>query len=254
MTIEEQDGALQEQEETTPALEGIQDLAEETEQVEQPEQPIQETPPPQDNDNVRRLRQAKQKAENERDEAMRFIDEFRRNQAAPKVEPEPEEELNIDPEDLASGKHILKIERKFQKMERNYQEQLGRIQQQSAATAAESQLRSKYPDIDKVINSDTVAQLREQYPEIAASINSNPDVYSKSVAAYTMIKRLGLSNDQSSIEGQARLQQNASRPRSSSAVTKQKQESPLSQANSYGGLTKEMKAQAARELAEILGS
>jgi len=254
MTIEEQDVAVVDEQETTPALEGIQDLVEETEEETTTEQQVQETPPPQDNDNVRRLRLAKQKAEQERDEAMRFIDEFRRNQAAQKPQPEPEEELSIDPEDLASGKHILRMDRKFKKMERDYQEQLSRIQQQSAATAAETQLRSQYPDIDKVINSDTVAQLREQFPEIAASINSNPDVYSKSVAAYTMIKRLGLSKDQSTIEGHARLKQNSSRPQSSSAVAKQKHESPLSQANSYGGLTKEMKAQAARELAEILGS
>jgi hypothetical protein len=214
-----------------------------------PETPVQAAT--ESDDNVTRLRRAKQNADRERDEAIRQLSEFRRQQAAPVVE--EDEETTIDPEDLVSGKQHLKLSRQIQQMKRDQAEQIERISQQAAEVAAASQLRYQYPDIDKVINAETVARLREEYPELASSINSNPDVYAKSVAAYTMIKRLGLSKDTSTIESQVRLNQNVSKPQSSAAAAPQRSDSPLSQVNAYqNGLTKEMKQAAAKELSDIL--
>jgi hypothetical protein len=242
------------EQETSPALEGIQELDKETEQPE--ESPKQEKQPqnqPQVEENMRNLREAKLRAERERDELLRERNEFLQRQQQPAPEPEEDYNIAIHPDDIPEGKHLLKINKRFQKMEREYQERLNNYERQASMLAAESQLRIKYPDIDKVINAETIAMLKEQEPELAASVNANPDIYSKSVAVYKMIKRLGIHKDPETLQAQAQLYQNNQKPRNSSAVSPQKAESPLSQASAYGaGLTKEMKEQARRELAAIL--
>jgi len=240
-------------EETSPALEGIQDL-EEAPQEQAEEAPQQEEIKPKSDDNIRRLRQAKEKVERERDEALRYIEEVRRQQAQKPAEPEEDYSLELDPSDLAEGKHLLKMNRRIEKMERESLERSRRYEQQSQAAMAESQLRVKYPDIDKVINPDSIAALREEYPELAESINSNNNTYSKAVAAYTMIKRLGIHKDEVSTEGEALLRRNNSRPRASASIAPNASENALDHAHSYGALTKEMKAQALKELNDVLGN
>ena len=240
---------VEQTEEVSPALEGIQALEQEPQEAPQPEQP-------QANDNVRALRLAKQQAERERDEAMRLIAEFKQQQQAMHKPQEPEEDLsvNLNPDDYAEGKHLLKMSRRMQKMESEYRERMQQFENQSRALAAESQLRMQYPDIDKVINAENIALLRDEYPELAATINSNQDTYSKSVAAYTMIKKLGIHKDAVVNDAQNRIVQNSQKPRSSASVSPQRAESPLNHAHGFAnGLTKEAKEQAARELAEIIG-
>lgn len=248
-------------EEASPALEGIQELQEE-EQEEAPQEK-QEQIQPQPNESVRNLRLAKQKAERERDELVQRMQDIERRllgsgiigQISQSQAPQEEDlTLTINPDELAEGKHLLKVSKKMAKMENDFKEKIAQYEQKAAALAAESQLRIQYPDIDKVINSDNIALLRDEYPELAATINANPDIYSKSVAAYTMIKKLGIQEDPVANENQERIFQNSTKPRSSSSVSPRKSDSPLSMANSYaGGLTPAAKAQARKELEDILG-
>lgn len=244
---------VQEEVESTPALEGIQELQQEQTEQSEPEQK-QEQIQIKSEDNVRQLRLAKQKAERERDELLKRLEAVERNQAPVKQQEEEDDSFSINPDDLAEGKHLLKVSKKITKLERNLEERISRYEQQAAALAAESQLRIQYPDLDKVINQENIALLKDEYPELAATINANPDLYSKSVAAYTMIKRLGIHQDAPVQENQQRYYQNATKPRASASVAPQKSDKPLD--NAYGfsrGLTKEMKAQAERDLNDILG-
>jgi hypothetical protein len=254
---------LQEQEqEETPALEGIQELEQQEEQPEEQEEQIEEQQAQQASqkeENIRALREAKIRAERERDQLMREREEYQRylayqQQMQQQMQPQEDYNINIAADDIAEGKHLHKINKRLQKMEQDYQQRLQVYEQQAAALAVESRLRVQFPDIDKVINAENIAYLREHEPEFAMSLNANQDLYSKSVAAYKIIKKLGLHAEPEDLQAQAQYYQNVRKPLPSNAISVQQKTSPISQASAYGaGLTKEMKAQARRELAEILG-
>lgn len=240
--------------EQSPAAQGMQVLDETTSEQEtiqeQPKEEKQQQESPKLEENIRALREAKLKAERERDDILRYVQEMQQKQQ-PK-EPEEDLDIRLDPEDYAEGKHLLKLTKRMQKIEKDYQDRLANYEKQAAVLAAESQLRVKYPDIDSVINAENIAALREMEPELAASLHVNPDIYSKSVAAYKLIKKLGIHKDTPDLYAQGAASVNAKRPRSSAAIAAQSDD-PIQKAYAYGsGLTKEMKDAARRDLEAIL--
>jgi hypothetical protein len=237
----------------SPALEAIEELQEETQQEEVEQGQKQPQRSTTEQDNIVRLRKAREAAERERDEAIAYIRQMQQKQAQP-VEPEEDLSINLAPDDLVDGKTALKLSRKMQKVEKEQRERLEQYEQRLAALTAEAQLRTKYPDIDNVINADNLQILKDEEPELFSVVMRETDIYSKSVAAYKMIKKLALEKDPVVQENKARVQQNLSKPRRAASVAPQRSESPLDKANAYAnGLTKEMKEQARREMAAILG-
>ena len=150
----------------------------------------QETPAQQ---NMKILRQQAEQAQRERDQMAQRLAEYEsmRNQQQPvKQQEQPEDnEVNLAPDELAEGKHLSKVARKIQNLEKK----LAQYEQQTSEQVAESRLKMQYPDFDKVVSADNIAMLRNLHPEIASTLNaSSSDLYSKAVSAYTMIKRLGI--------------------------------------------------------------
>lgn len=205
--------------------------------------------------NWREIREAKLRAEWERDQLAREISALKMQRQKPTIT-EEDDDLNINPDAIIEGKDLQKIiKQERQRAERNYQRQLQQQQQQTVKQLNDYRIRQEMPDIDAVVNQNTVDILKTNYPEIADSISANPDEYSKLKSAYVVMKKLGIV--QSTAQGydhqqdKTRIQQNLAKPRPIQSVTQR--QSPLANSGAYEGtLTDEMKAATWKEMRQYL--
>jgi multidrug efflux pump subunit AcrB len=214
----------------------------ETEPVEQPQQEQRVAP----QESFRQLRELKEKAQRERDEAYRLLKQYEDNQNnKQQVQDSQEDELGLDADQYAEGKHLSKVDKKVRRLE----EQLKQYQQQSSAQSVENKILSQYPDFDKIVSQDNIEQLRNDFPEMAQTLHSSNDLYSKAIATYKLIKRLGISPENTYDVERAAVQRNAAKPKSLASIAPQQSDSPLSKANAFAnGLTDELKSQLHKEM------
>lgn len=191
------------------------------------------------------LRDKAEQAERRAQEAERLLEQYSSQQQS--VE-EPEEDLSMDEDSLVEGKHLAKVYKEV----RQLKSQLKQYEQKSTVSAVELKLKAQYPDFDNIVSGENLANLKAAYPEIAHTINSSNDLYSKAVSAYTMIKKLGISEPVDVYsEDKARAQKNAAKPRSMASISPQQGDSPLTKANAFatdGSLSKDLKAQLWKEM------
>jgi chromosome segregation ATPase len=214
----------------------------EVEQIEENTQSTEKNP----KESFRELRQKMDRIQRERDEALNYIKniEAKTNNNVPDNSND-DEDFNLDPDALAEGKHISKVAKKI----KNLEQKLKSFQQQSTETATEARLKAKYQDFDKVVSKDNVEALRDSHPELWETINSAPDLYNRAVTAYTMIKELRLSPDDSFDAAKIAVQKNSAKPRPLNSVSPQQGDSPLSRANAFeAGLTDELRDQLRKEM------
>jgi len=206
--------------------------------------------------NLRALREAKERAEREREEMFRLMMQMQQ-QNQPKaqeyVEPEPEDDLSIEDDALAEGKHVRHVNkavREQQKQIRELQKQLQSYQAQSSESIIEAKLKAKYSDFDDVVSLKNIETLRDEYPELALMISSTPDLYAKGASAYSIIKQYGIHKDPVIDRNREVALRNMAKPRPLSSVNPQQGDSPLSKANAFanGEFTQEMKEQLRREM------
>ena len=200
--------------------------------------------------NFKALRQEKERAEQERNEAMMRLAEYEKQQT-PKEhdnrEHDEDLEINIGDDDLFEGKHYKKLQKQLKKQE----EALRQYQEQTRAVSAESKLKTKYTDFDKVVSEENIKKLRAEEPEIAEAIASTQDIYSKAVSAYKMIKKLGIYVEDNYGQDRDIAKQNSLKPKPLASVSPQQGDSPLTKANAFAnGLTPELKKQLWREMNE----
>jgi len=212
---------------------------EQPEVVQQQEQAVQD----QKALNFKALRESKERAERERDEAFRRLQEIERSQQDHVHE--EDEEPNLNPDDLVEWKHVQKKMKKMENQLKNYQ-------QQTAEQTIETKLKAQYADFDKVVSKENVEALRASYPEMFQTINTSQDLYSKAVTAYTMIKKLNIQQEDIYEADRALAQKNAAKPRPLASVSPQQGDSPLSKANAFAnGLTDDLKKQLYKEMMEL---
>jgi hypothetical protein len=235
-----------------------QEVEDETEdesnQIESPqeEQQVAKVPVRAKEENFKAIREAKEKAERERDLLLSKLLEMQNAQSSQKVQPEiieePEQDFdfNVNDDDLLEGKHAKKIIAKMQKMEKA----LENYKNQSYNTSVEAKIKLNFPDFDQVVSHDNVAILNEQEPELAASLRDTKDIYTKAAAAYKAIKRMGIYKDESAFMKEKDIAiANSKKPRPLTSVSPQQGDSPLSKANAFAnGLTSELKEQLRREM------
>lgn len=201
-------------------------------------------------EDLRKLREkaaTAERYERERDELYRKLQEVENKKQQPiqqKIE-EKEEEFNLAPDDYVEAKYLKKYDRTIKELK----EELNNYKQQTTIANVDAKLKAKYPDIDSVVSRENLEILKSEYPELSDSINSNQDLYSKASAAYTLIKRLGIAQEDHYVEDKIKAQKNATKPRPLASVNPQQGDSPLSKANSFAnGLTDDLKAQLRREM------
>ena len=209
-------------------------------------------------ENFREVRLAKEKAERERDSLMSAMLEMQsklQNQQPKQQVVEPEEKDwfdGLDPESLVEGKQLKNIAQEMKAMKKQLREQ----QQQSQDMILQNKLRTQYPDIDSVVNKETIDLLNEQYPIEAAALGEMTNKYSQAVLAYSTIKNLGLYQQKGqemkkpAYESDVlKAKANAAKPRPLASVNPQQGDSPLSKANAFAnGLTPDLKAQMLKEM------
>lgn len=219
---------------------------EEQEVVSSPQESLQQM-------NFRMIRERAERAERERDEAMKYAMSF--NQPKPQVKPEPEEDysdIGLDDDGLAEGKHLKKVLKEMRELKKEMQT----YKNQSTQDAVELKLKSHYPDLDQVITNENLQALTAMNPDLADMISQTPDLYKRAKLAYDMVKQLGIYKDRSYSQDKAIAQKNAAKPRPLASVSPQQGDTPLSKANAFanGPLSRDIKDQHYKEmLAAIKG-
>jgi len=195
----------------------------------------------------RKLREARERAERERDEALKMIRQMEERQREA-TQPEPEEDMGFgSDEELAEIRHLKKIAKRQKELEK----ELSEYKKQATHMTAEARLKATYKDLDKVLTDENISELSKTDPDLMASIQYNPDTYSKYSAAYKAIKRLGIYKEDKYEKERAKAQENIKKPRPLSSVSPQQGDSPLSKANAFAnGLTQELKDSLVKEMQE----
>lgn len=234
----------------------IDDSADEQEEVQ--EAPRQKNSSAQES--FRMLRERVERAEREKDELMKYVLQSKTTPQPnqPVVEEDnsyQEYDIQVEDDALIEGKHAKRLAQANKKMAQDLREikqELKRVnsqQNQSNDSIIESQLRQQYPDLDAVVNKDTLDQLKRDYPEIAETIRMNPDLHARGTTAYNVIKKFGIYKDRSFDVAKVNVNKNINKPRPVSSLNPQQGESPLSKANAFAnGLTDDLKKQMLKEM------
>lgn len=193
-------------------------------------------------ESFRALREKAERLEQERNEYMRMLKEEQSKKSE-----SHDDDIRLGDDDLAEGKHIKQLQQTVKKLKQDAEQN----RQMALLSATESRLKSQFPDFDRIVSANNIESFRNQYPELAASVNANQDLYAKAVSAYTMIKKLGIVQEDNFIEAKAQTIKNASKPKPLASIAPQKGDTPLSHANAFAsGLTPELQAQLIREMNE----
>lgn len=215
------------------------------------EQPI-ETQEQQVQDNRERnfaaLREKAERAERERDEAIRYIQQMQMQSSNKNVS---HDDNDPAPDDIPEWRFV---DRKI----KNLENQIRQYETYNQNNIAETRLKSQFSDFDRVVTPENIDILRSNYPEIAQSLHATPDIYSKAVATYNIMKKFGIAkeyNPQSEYE-KSLAQRNSLKPRATNTVAPQQGDTPLNKANEFanGFLTPERKAQLYKEMMDARNS
>lgn len=209
-------------------------------------EPIQEE---QDTHWIKRLRK-------DRDEAIRkskMQEELLQQLLAQKAQVSPqaiqEEDIfsEIQKEEYVPGEKVVKAYRKIEeKFEKKLQEMEKKYQQKQYADTF-SELKRDYPDLEEVVNPDTLAIVKETNPKLA-EVWSRLDDYSIAVQAYPYIKNTGildkLHGSKRSKEVDKKIEQNKKTVASPQVYDKR----PIAQAFSYNNLSDSQKEELQKEM------
>jgi len=220
----------------------VESPEQQAQEQEKPEVVAKESPVAQ---NMRALREEKERLQKQNEEYLRRLWELEKQKEAQQAVPE-EKYTEPGPDELVEWKQVR---RELKKRD----DELLRYRQQMEASSVETRIKAQYADFDKIVSSDNISLLNTMEPELANSIASNPDMYSKAVAAYKAIKKLALPKDEYT-EEKDRILRNTAKPRPSNSTASQSSDSPLTKANAFGkGLTEEQKRAYWKEMQEITG-
>jgi predicted RND superfamily exporter protein len=167
--------------------------------------------------------------------------------SAPKAVPEVDELDKLGDEDIVTKGQAKKLAAKMA------EEIAQRIVQQRENSTVEERLGIKFQDYNQVVTRENIELLKETEPELAMSLSHNTDPYSQGIAAYKLLKRLGIGEAEVSKEPVREKQKaiaNSQKPLSVNAVTKS---SAIGNAHMFeNGLTEELKKSLRQEMAKAI--
>lgn len=244
----------QQEAEQAPAQEALESLAQPQEQ-----EPVHEVAQPKETTkeyNFRVLREKLEQAEREKREKEEMLQRLLASQQTPYAQPqqpvakyqqeEEDDDIRVNPDDIVEGKHLSKIDKKISKEFSKIKQELDYYKQQTVAAQAEARLKAKYRDLDAVLSLDNIKTLQAIYPSLARTLDSTQDLYDKGEAAYTMIKNLGIHQDETQ-QVKQKIAQNMAKPKPlATAKAPQGSESPLTTVNMYARKVDESRAEQLR--------
>ncbi len=223
------------------------------------------TPTPKEH-NLRRLREELERERSEKDFMARELEMLRRvggtthsdrSIRADRTEVTVDEveipDIQIGDDDLVEGKHLKQYVQQMQKQMNATKQQYAQQAAQSYNASLEIQLKAQYPDFDQVVSQANLKDLAALHPELAATLNNSPDLRTQAVSAYTMIKNLGIDQDQGDpyMADKEKIKKNSAKPRPSNSVTPT-HGSPLAQAGAFSGeLTPALRKQLQTEMEQF---
>jgi len=172
-------------------------------------------------------------------------EEVIRRLTAPAAPKEDDELDKLGDEDIVTKRQAIKL---ASKMAETIAQKV--IKEREASTVDE-RLSLKYPDFAQVVTKENIEFLKENEPELAESLSYNPDPFKQGIAAYKLLKKAGLGDQQmanASSREKDKAIKNSQKPVSVNAVTKQ---SAIGNAHMFeNGLTPELKASLLKEMRE----
>lgn len=253
-----------EQEAVAPETNGISEpeqpeIAQAAPEVQQEPAPVEQPPVKEtrSSSNFKALKAEAARLAQERDEMRQRLEQLERQRTAQSYEQKPtpsvSDDIDIDPDAYAEGKHIKNISRQMKSM----QQELERSRAETQRMAIKAALVSEHPDFDRVVNPENLKALELTYPHLARAINVN-DPYAAGKACYDLIKQFGL--DQNEVEAtevtKALISQNLAKPKTAAAVkgTRPTNESTMGRASEFyqGDLNDQMKKQFYKELQDAM--
>lgn len=247
--LEHQDDAI-----LSESIDASDDIDQEQKEEEIQQVPQQKFKNEKDAQNHRALREARERAEWERDTIKAQMLEMQKamqmGSSAPMQKQQEQQEIddfNFDVADdaLLEGKDAKRLVQEIQRVKK----QLKQYGSQSQETAIEAKIRATYPDFGSVVSQENVARLNQEYPEIAQTLKDTPDLWNKASAAYSIMKKFGIHKDMTYEEDKMKAIKNAQKPRPVASVNPQQGDSPLSKANAFAnGLNKDLQKQLLEEM------
>jgi hypothetical protein len=225
----------------------VQQQQYESQQPQEPQEQPQYQQSQEAHESFSNLRIQKAKAERERDAYLSQMLEMQAQLQKQQVQqPEYEDEdINIDEDSLVEGKVVKKMYQNMKKLEAK----VNNYNVQSQQSIQDAQIKSQYPDFERVCSPENIEMLNEQYPDVARALAATSNYYDKASSAYKVIKSFGIYRNPVQEQERARISANAQKPRPLTSVSPQQGDSPLSRANAFAnGMTDELKEQLRREM------
>jgi len=154
---------------------------------------------------------------------------------SPMRAPQDDELDKLGDEDIVTKGQAKKLAAKMA------EEIASRVIKERENATVEDRLSSKFQDFNQVVTRENIELLKETEPELAMSLAQNTDQYSQGVAAYKLLKRLGIGEEvaKEPVKEKQKAVANSQKPLSVNAVTKS---SAIGNAHMFeNGLTPELK-------------
>lgn len=154
---------------------------------------------------------------------------------SPMRAPQDDELDKLGDEDIVTKGQAKKLAAKMA------EEIASRVIKERENATVEDRLSSKFQDFNQVVTRENIELLKETEPELAMSLAQNTDQYSQGVAAYKLLKRLGIGEEvaKEPVKEKQKAVANSQKPLSVNAVTKS---SAIGNAHMFeNGLTPDLK-------------
>ena len=219
--------------------------------IEQDEDVAQVVPPTESNDAAEEKQKAETFAKKSEDQDRNWKDTRRKMQELERKSKEqeelitqlraPPEAAEIDELDKLGDEDIVTKGQAKKLAAKMAEEIASRVIRERENATVDQRLGHKFPDYLEVVTRENIDILKEIEPELAMSLAHNTDQYSQGIAAYKLLKRLGIGEEvaKEPVKEKQKAIANSQKPLSVNAVTKN---SAIGNAHMFeNGLTPELK-------------
>ncbi len=164
-----------------------------------------------------------------------------------------EDDIGVDNDEYVQAKHVRHTTKKIKSTLTSAQKELEEMRQKMALLEARVATNS-LTDFEQVCSEENLQELARQYPEDYECVRSNPNLMSRSKAAYNMIKRYGImSNTQQNAVVDERIAANKKKPQAAALTAPQAASTPLTSLGNFERrvLTDEQKEYHRREVERL---
>lgn len=200
------------------------------------------------NESFRALRLKAEEADRERDRILResrekdaMLAKLIANMQQPQqIQQKQQEEPDfnayinsIESDSLVAGDQLRKTAQENRRYADKIAQDFAAYKQQMQDLMEENRVRTRYPDLDRVMSEENKMILSQRVPKAYAAWKNMPDSWEKVEAVYEAIKSYGIDKAIEYKQEQNRIHANVAKPRSVNSVNVVKPKSALSNVNSF---------------------